>query len=285
MIKTAISFEFFPPKTDKGAQDLEQTALALAAVDPIYMTVTYGAGGSTRDGTLKTVTRLQDITKIPMASHLTFCSTPKADLDAYIDALWNADIKHIIALRGDLPAGKTHADFIGDQYYQFTSDFVEALRARHDFDISVGAYPEKHPDAPSLAMDIEALKKKCDAGATRAITQFFFDNDIYYRFIEQTQAAGIRTPIVPGMLPIGDFVKMQRFAATCNTTVPDWLHEAFARVEGDAEGAKSLAIDLLAKQMEDLAKNGVRHLHLYSMNRSDLCLAALDACGITGQRK
>ena len=172
--RPTFSFEFFPPKSEKAASDLDQTARDLAGLGPSYMTVTYGAGGSTRDGTLQTLTHLARLTGIPMGAHLTFCATKKEDLEDYTDRLWNAGIYHLVALRGDLPAGKTMADFSGPEFYHFTSDFVEALKARHPFEISVGAYPEKHPDAPTLSLDIEALRKKCAAGATRAITQFFF---------------------------------------------------------------------------------------------------------------
>lgn len=280
MAKTSVSFEFFPPKTERGAADLDQVAQELAAAKPLYMTVTYGAGGSTRTGTLDALIRIGKNTGVKMGSHLTFCSTVKDDLHSYIDQLWENDIKHIVALRGDLPPGKTLADFIGDEYYQFTSDFVEAIRSRHPFEISVGAYPEKHPDAPSIAMDIEALRKKCEAGATRAITQFFFDNDIYYSFVERTQQAGIKTPIVPGLLPIADFPKMLKFAATCHTTVPIWLHEKFAGLEFDQDTTRSLAIDVLSRQMDDLMRNGVRHLHIYTLNKSDITLAALKNVGL-----
>lgn len=273
--KTSVSFEFFPPKTPPAAAALEDTANALAAVKPLYMTVTYGAGGSTRDGTLQTLQKLTRSTNIPMGSHLTFCATRKPDLDQYVDQLWDNNIKHIVALRGDLPPGKSLADFIGDDYFQFTSDFVEYLRKKHPFEISVGAYPEKHPDAPSLAMDIEALRKKCDAGATRAITQFFFDNDIYYNFLEQTKAAGIHTPIIPGLLPVADFTKMLKFADMCKASVPRWMHEALAHLDPSSTAFTDRAADILAEQVKDLVSHGVRHIHFYTLNRADITLEAL----------
>lgn len=274
-----FSFEFFPPKTEKSVIDLDQAAVELAALEPSFMTVTYGAGGSTRDGTYETVTRLHGLTTVPMAAHLTFCGTPKSELDGYIDKLWEAGIHHVIALRGDLPVGKSMADYTGPEFYHYTSDFVEALLKRHPFEISVGAYPEKHPDAPSLALDIEALKKKCAAGATRAITQIFFSNEIYYSFLEQTAKAGIVTPIVPGLLPIIDFAKAQRFADTCHATIPHQLHTKFDGLEGD--DVRKAAIDVLAAQIDDLKAHGINHFHFYTLNKSDLSIAACKAAGLT----
>lgn len=278
-LKETFSFEFFPPKTEKSVTDLDQVAVELGALNPSYMTVTYGAGGSTRDGTYDTVTRLHGLTTVPMAAHLTFCGTPKDELNLYIDKLWNAGIHHVIALRGDLPPGKSMANYTGPEFYHYTSDFVEALLERHPFEISVGAYPEKHPDAPSLALDIEALKKKCAAGATRAITQIFFSNDIFYKFMEQTAKAGITTPIVPGLLPIIDFARARKFADTCHATLPHTLHAKFEGLEGD--DVRKAAIEVLAAQIEDLKANGVDHFHFYTLNKSDLSIAACKAAGLT----
>ena len=280
MATPTFSFEFFPPKTPQSEADLSLTAAALAAVNPRYMTVTYGAGGTTRTGTLKTVTRIAEETGIPMAAHLTFCATPKSELDGYIDLLWEAGIHHLVALRGDLPPGKSMADYTGDEYYHYTSDFVEALLARHPFEISVGAYPEKHPDAPSLALDIEALRKKCNAGATRAITQFFFDNETYYRFLDLTNKAGITTPIIPGLLPIADYARVERFASVCNASIPHAYQKLFAAVEEKPDEIQKLATDLLTKQVEDLIQHGVPHIHFYTLNRSEICLAACKATGL-----
>lgn len=276
----SFSFEFFPPKSEKSVTDLDQAAIALAELGPRYMTVTYGAGGSTRDGTYDTVTRLKRLTNMPMAAHLTFCGTPKDELNLFIDKLWNANIRHVVALRGDLPAGKSMADYTGPEYFHYTSDFVEALLRRHPFEISVGAYPEKHPDAPSLALDIEALKKKCAAGATRAITQLFFSNDIFYRFLDQTEKAGITTEIVPGLLPIADFAKVQKFAATCRASIPHILHDRFAGLEDKPDDARKIAEEVLTEQIEDLARHGVRHFHFYTLNKAELCIAACKAAGL-----
>lgn len=278
--QTSFSFEFFPPKSDKAAIELNEAAQVLAALKPAYLTVTYGAGGSTRDGTLETVTRLGKLTGLPMASHLTFCATPKAELDTYIDMLWDAGIKHLVALRGDLPAGKSMADYTGPEFYHYTSDFVEALKRRHPFEISVGAYPEKHPDAPSLALDIEALRKKCAAGATQAITQFFFDPGVYYRFMDEVARAGITTPIYPGLLPISDYAKVQKFAAACRASIPHALHESFSKYTDRPDDARKLASDFLIQQIEDLKRHGVKHIHFYALNRADLCVTACKATGL-----
>jgi methylenetetrahydrofolate reductase (NADPH) len=279
MNRPTISFEFFPPKTEKAAETLWEAVPQLAAFDPLYMTVTYGAGGSTRDGTVDTITRMARETKIPMAAHLTFINTPKSQLREFTSALWAAGIKHIVALRGDMPQGLQWPLDPDQEYFQFTSDFVEGLKGWHDFEISVGCYPEKHPDAPDMKADIQALKLKCDAGADRAITQFFFDNEIFYRFRDECAKAGITTPIVPGLLPIYDFKSMTGFAARCQASVPDWLLAKFAGLEDKPEEALKVASDLLAQQSLDLAAAGVEHIHYYTMNKSPITLAAAKALG------
>jgi len=278
MSTPTISFEFFPPKNEEVAAHLWDAMPQLAELDPKYMTVTYGAGGSTKDGTLETLRRaIGENPDIPFASHLTFLSTKKADLEAYIEELWNIGVKAIVALRGDLPKGTKFEDFEGNEYYKWTSDFVEVLKAHHPFEIIVGAYPEKHPDAPSLEADIEALKKKCDAGADRATTQFFFDNDVYYRFVDQCEKAGITTPINPGLIPIYDFKSLCGFAARCQAGIPDWLHEKFEGLEDNPEEAQKIATDLLVEQSLDLAANGIPHIHYYSMNKAPITVAACKA--------
>ncbi len=270
-----FSFEFFPPKTEELAEKLWPEVTKLMSLNPKYMTVTYGAGGSTKEGTVSALRHIIAMTKIPMASHLTFLSTTKADLDDYIARLWDAGVKHIIALRGDLPKGTSFDDFTGDEYYDYTSNFITALKSKHDFEISVGAYPEKHPDAPDLNADIAALKLKCDAGADRAITQFFFENDVYYRFVEQCEKAGITTPICPGLLPVHDFKGMCGFAKKCEASVPAWMHDKFAHLSG--EDARKAGLELLVSQTEDLKKNGIDHIHFYTMNKADMTTQAVQA--------
>lgn len=279
MSKPTFSFEFFPPKTEKAAEILWEAVPELASLGPKFMTVTYGAGGTTREGTVDTIARMKDETGLPIGSHLTFINTPKDQLHEYTSALWAAGIKHIVALRGDMP-GDLHWPLDADaEYFQYTSDFVEGLKKWHDFEISVGCYPEKHPDAPSLEADIRALKLKCDAGADRAITQFFFDNAVYYEFIEACGKAGIKTPVVPGLLPIHDFKSMCGFAKRCQASVPDWLYERFAGLEEKPEEARKVALDLLVSQTEDLAQNGAAHIHYYTLNKSDITKQAVEALG------
>ncbi len=269
-----ISFEFFPPKSDDGRQALVDTARVLNGFNPRFMTVTYGAGGSTRENTLATVMAVREgIVNCPVATHMTYINTPRKDIYTAADFLWKSGIRHIVALRGDMPADLSWPLDPDKEYFQFTSHFVVALKARHDFEISVGAYPEKHPDAADMKTDIEALRKKCLAGANRAITQFFFTNDNYYRFLDETAKAGITTPIVPGILPIGNYAKMLSFAKTCHAQVPDWLQVKFAGK--DETDHPKFALDILMTQVDDLRKNGISHFHFYTLNKADLVAAAL----------
>ena len=272
-----ISFEYFPPKTEKADEALWKAMDSLSKLDPLFMTVTYGAGGSTRDGTFTTLKKARDKYGIPLASHLTFINTTKDEMYAVADQLWAEDIKHIIALRGDMPDDLQWPLDNDDNYFQYTSDFVAGLAGRHPFEISVGCYPEKHPDAASMEDDLRALKLKCDAGAARAITQFFFDNDVFYNFAEQCAKAGITTPIVPGLLPIHDYKSMCNFAKRCQASVPDWLHGKFEDVS--AEDAHKIAVDLLVGQSEDLAMNGVEHIHYYTLNKANITTEACTALG------
>ncbi len=274
---TSYSFEYFPPKTEKAGEMLWSAFPELVALKPKYMTVTFGAGGTTRDGTIQTISKMMDQTKIPIGSHLTYINTTKDELYGYVDGLWKKGIKHIIALRGDIPAGQEAPPEPGAEYFRYTSDFVEGLVARHPFEISVGAYPEKHPDAKSLDDDIQALKLKCEAGSTRAITQFFFDNEVYYKFVERCRKAGITAPICPGLLPVHDFTKMLTFAERCQAGVPQWMHEKFAGTEGKPEEAKKIAIDMLVNQSLDLKANGVDHIHYYTLNKADITKEACEA--------
>lgn len=262
------SFEFFPPKTDAAAAALDSVAAHLAALEPEYFTVTYGAGGSTRDGTLATAARIQGATGVPVAAHLTYMTTPRDALMAYAAALADAGIRRVVALRGDLPEGKAYRDFAGPGYFQSTPEFIEALRAAHGFDILVAAYPEMHPDAASPQADLATLAEKCAAAGpgAAAITQFFFDNAPYWNLAARARAAGITAPIVPGLLPVTDFAGMTRFAARCQASVPGWLQGALAE-RGPAA--------VLAEQIRALAEGGVEHVHVYTLNRADVVEAAI----------
>ncbi|PCI97089.1 MAG: methylenetetrahydrofolate reductase [NAD(P)H] [Alphaproteobacteria bacterium] len=277
MSKATFSFEFFPPKTDKTTELLFKAIEDLKALNPKFMTVTYGAGGSTRDKTLQIIKRMIADTDIPTASHLTYINSPRKEMYALADELWENGVHHIVALRGDMPADLEWPLDPDAEYFQYTSHFVAALKARQDFEISVGAYPEKHPDADSMDKDVEALMKKVDAGANRAITQFFFDNNVYYEFLEHCEKANIKAPIVPGLLPIHDFKSMCGFAGRCQASVPKWLHERFSGLEDKPEDARKVALDLLVGQSEDLVKNGVEHIHYYTLNKSDITTQAVEA--------
>lgn len=266
MTKPTISFEFFPAKTSDGHESLLKTGEILSKLNPLYLTVTYGAGGSTREGTVKTILDMRKKTSAPIAAHLTFINTPIDDLKSYADDLWDQGIHHIIALRGDMPSDLQWPLDPDKDYFQFTSNFVEALKSWHDFEVTVGAYPEKHPDSPSLALDMIALQKKCEAGADRAISQFFFDNQVFLTFAEVCKHMLIAAPIVPGLLPIHDFQSMRAFAEKCNTTVPPWLHARFE----NCSKPKQTAIDTLYEQAKDLIDHGVPHLHFYTLNKADI---------------
>ncbi len=254
-------------------------AHALALLNPAFMTVTYGAGGSTRDGTVDTVRAVREKTGIKTAAHLTYINTPITELEDYVRTLWDSGIRHIVALRGDMPADLSWPLDPDADYYQFTSDFVAGLKRVRDFEISVGAYPEKHPDSPSLDADIVALKRKQEAGADRAITQFFFDNDVYFAFAETAQAQDVTIPIVPGLLPIADFEKMLRFADTCQAGVPDWLRDKFAAMP-DPDDRLKLAADILTEQVAALAAGGVPHIHFYTLNKAHLTAQAVCNAGL-----
>ncbi len=275
-----VSFEFFPPNSDKGEGSFWPRVDRLAGYRPAFMTMTYGAGGSARDRTVDLAIQLYKRTGIPSAAHLTCIATPKKELHRIADKLWDNGIRHIVALRGDLSSGMLRPDLSDNDYFHYTSDFVQGLKAWHPFEISVGAYPEKHPDAPDLSADIEALRKKCEAGADRAITQFFFDNNLFYKFRDELVRAGIHTTLIPGILPIVDYDKMLRFARTCQATVPPGLMEKFEKVKDNPEAMKVLSADIVTAQVMDLASEDVRHLHFYTLNQSSLVIKACEALGL-----
>lgn len=268
MNKPTISFEFFPPKTPQGEESLLETVRTLATLNPSFMTVTFGAGGSTREGTLETLKAIRGVTDIPLACHLTFISITRAEIKAYLDRLWAMGVRHIVALRGDIPSDLQWPLDPDLDYYQYTSDFVESIKAHKPFEISIGAYPDKHPDAPDPAADILALKKKCAAGADRAITQFFFDHDRYAAFLKDVENAGIRTPVVPGMFPIGNYQNMLKFAQRCGAHVPAPIRQKFEGAPEDRHSA--IAEELLQWQIDDLTARGAGHFHFYTLNKADM---------------
>lgn len=274
-----VSFEFFPPKTPESDAALSDVSSKLATLQPKFMTVTYGAGGTTRAKTHETAVAMQRATGIPIAAHLTCVGAAKSEIDAVADAFWKDGIRHIIALRGDMPGGAPYVPH--PEGYPYTSFLIEGLKKLHNFEISVAAYPEKHPDATSLDADIDALKKKIDAGADRAISQFFFEPVTFLRFVEKARARGITQPIVPGILPIHNFSQVVKFAAQCGTKIPDHLYNTFKALDQDPETRKLVSAITAAEQCKVLHAMGVRHFHFYTLNKADLVYAV---CHMLGMR-
>ena len=279
-----VSFEFFPPKTAEMETSLWESVERLAPLCPHFVSVTYGAGGSTRERTHATVKRILAETMLTPAAHLTCVGSSRADVDAVIAAYAEAGVRHIVALRGDPPGG------VGERYaphpggYRNAADLVSGIRRIADIEVSVSAYPEKHPDSPSVAADIDMLKAKVDAGATRAITQFFFENGLYFRYLDRVRAAGIDIPIVPGILPVQNFKQTRNFAARTGASVPDWLAERFDGLDDDPATRKLIAAAVAAEQVIDLLDRGVSEFHFYTMNRADLVYAICHLLGLRPDR-
>lgn len=268
-----VSFEFFPTKTDEAESRFWESLQRLAPLSPRFVSVTYGAGGSTRERTLRMVSRITEKTGIAGAAHLTCVGASRDEVNEVVRNYADAGVKSIVALRGD-PQGGIGTKFVPhEDGYQNAAELVAGIRAIGDFDISVAAYPEKHPESADWDADIDNLKRKIDAGANRAITQMFFDNDDYWRFVERTTKAGITAPIVPGIQPIHNFKQISGFAQRCGTSVPVWLEERFAGLEDDAETHALVATAVAAEQVTELVDHGVTELHFYTMNRSSLVFA------------
>lgn len=274
-----VSFEFFPPKTAEMEEKLWACITRLATLEPAYVSVTYGAGGTTRERTHATVVRLRTETALEPAAHLTCVGATRAEIDAIAERYWTAGVRHIVALRGDPPEGSTHYQ-PHPGGYAYACDLVAGLKRVADFEISVAAYPEMHPEAPSAQFDIENLKRKIDAGATRAITQFFFDVDIFFRFLDRCQAAGINVPIIPGILPVTNFGQVVRFAKQCGAAVPAWMGELFAGLDSDPETRRLIAASVAIEQCRALHAGGVKQFHFYTLNRADLAFAICHVLGV-----
>jgi len=274
-----VSFEFFPPLTKEMEVTLWKAVQRLKGLGPRFVSVTYGADGSTRDRTHADVKRIVTETDLTAAPHLTCIGASRGEIDDIARKYWDMGIRYLVALRGDPVQGANgYTPHPGG--YAYASDLVTGLKKVADFDISVAAYPEVHPEAPNPLFDLENLKRKIDAGASRAITQFFFDTDVYLRFRDLTAAAGIETAIVPGILPITRFPQLQRFAEQCGATVPDWLHERFAGLEDDAETRQMIAASVAIEQVRRLQAEGVNEFHFYTLNRSELTYAICHALGV-----
>lgn len=274
-----VSFEFFPPRTPEMEAALWRAVTRLAPLQPSFVSVTYGAGGTTRERTHATVRRLLEETTLEPAAHLTCVGATRDEVDEIARAYWALGVRHIVALRGDPPAdGGRYEPHPGG--YARGVDLVEGLRRVADFQVTVPAFPEGHPEAPNAAFDLDVLKRKVDAGATRAITQFFFDNGVYYRFLDRCLAAGITIPIIPGIMPVTNFVQMRLFAEKAGAWVPSWLGRHFEGLEEDAETRKLVAATVAAEQVSDLFDSGVRDFHFYTLNRADLSYAICHLLGV-----
>lgn len=275
----SVSFEFFPPNTEAAAESLWAAIKRLEPLDPDYVSVTYGAGGTTRERTHATVMRILNETSMAPAAHLTCVKATRGEIDDIARAYWDGGVKHLVALRGDAPDGAgSYVPHPGG--YAYASDLVAGLKKVADFEISVAAYPETHPEAKSAEADLDNLKRKIDAGATRAITQFFFDPGIFLRFRDRAAAAGITVPIVPGIIPVTNFKQTAKFAAMCKTWVPDWMHALFDGLDDDAETRKLVAATVAAQQCRVLHAHGVSAFHFYTMNKADLCYAICHLMGV-----
>ncbi|MFQ5913747.1 MAG: methylenetetrahydrofolate reductase [Nitrospinota bacterium] len=275
-----VSFEFFPPKTEKMERTLWESIKRLEPLQPRFVSVTYGAGGSTRERTHATVRRILTETTLEPAAHLTCVGATRGEMDETARSYWEIGIRHIVALRGDPPEGaKKYVPHPGG--YAYAADLVAGLKRVADFEVSVAAYPETHPEALSPEADIENLKTKIDAGATRAITQYFFDVELYLRFVDRVRAAGITVSIVPGILPVHNFAQVVRFSSICGATVPRWLAELFEGLDNDPVTHNLVAATVAAEQCRRLQAEGVNEFHFYTLNRADLTYAI---CHILGLR-
>lgn len=275
-----VSFEFFPPKTPEMEETLWASIKRLAPLGPHFVSVTYGAGGSTRERTHATVKRLVEETSLAPAAHLTCVSATREEVNEVVRAYWEAGVRHIVALRGDPAEGIGAAFRPHPGGYEGSPELVAGIRAIADFEVSVSAYPEKHPESVSIDADIELLKRKVDAGASRAITQFFFDNDVYFRYLDKVRARGIDIPIVPGILPVQNFKQAANFAARAGASVPAWLANRFDGLDNDVETRRLIAAAVAAEQVIDLVDRGVTDLHFYTMNRADLVYAICRLLGL-----
>ncbi len=274
-----VSFEFFPPNTEKMNQTLWKSIERLAALQPRFVSVTYGADGSTRERTHAAVERIASQTSLTAAPHLTCIGANRAEIDDIAREYWDMGIRHLVALRGDPPTDVTGYE-PHPNGYSYAADLVAGLRKVADFDISVAAYPEVHPEATNAIADLDNLRRKLDAGATRAITQFFFDVDKFLRFRDLCTAAGIESSIVPGILPITRFPQLQRFAEQCGASVPEWLSQRFAGLEDDAETRQMIAASVAIEQVRKLQAEGISEFHFYTLNRSELTFAICHALGV-----
>lgn len=277
-----VSFEFFPPKSDEAEANLWSAIRRLEPLNPAFVSVTYGAGGSTRERTHRTVQRIISETTLRPAAHLTCVEASRDEADEVIEGYKAIGVDHIVALRGDPPGG----DGIGGAYapradgYANATELSRAISRVGGFDITVGAYPEKHPESPSIDHDIDVLKAKVDAGATRAVTQFFFDIEAFLRFRDRVRAAGVTIPLIPGIMPVSNFKGLSRMSAACGTSIPDWLAAHFDGLDDDPETRKLLAASIAAETCARLQEEGFSDFHFYTLNRAELVYAICRVLGV-----
>ncbi len=274
-----ISFEFFPPNTEAMEEQLWQVIRRLEPLQPEFVSVTYGAGGSTRERTHRTVLRILEETNLTPAAHLTCVGAERAEIDAIAQQYWDEGVRHIVALRGDPPEGQdSYTPHPGG--YAYAEDLVTGLTAIGDFDLSVAAYPDVHPEAPSAEADLDFLKRKVDAGANRVITQYFFEPETYLRFRDKAVAAGIDVPIVAGIMPVTNFKQVQQFSAGCGAVVPDWLGRHFEGLDDDMATRRLVASAIVAEQCRQLIAADVHEFHFYTLNRAELTAGICHLLGI-----
>ncbi|WOJ89332.1 methylenetetrahydrofolate reductase [NAD(P)H] [Methylocapsa polymorpha] len=279
-----VSFEFFPPATEAMEATLWESISRLAPLGPTFVSVTYGAGGSTRERTHATVARIVKETSVKPAAHLTCVNAARDEIDAIVRGYWDAGVRHIVALRGDPQQGQVPgatAKFCPHPAgYPNSTALVAGIKEIADFEISVSAYPERHPESPSVDADIDVLQAKIDAGASRAITQFFFENECYLRYVDKVRARGIDIPIVPGIVPVQSFKQTANFAKRAGATVPQWLADRFEGLDDDPQTRRLVAATVAAEQVLDLVDHGIREFHFYTMNRADLVYAICHLLGL-----
>jgi methylenetetrahydrofolate reductase (NADPH) len=271
------SFEFFPPKSDAGRQRLAKTVQKLAPLRPSFVSVTFGAGGSTREGSFQTASEIIRTTNLDVTPHLSCIGSTRDQIAALLDMYRAIGVKRVVALRGDVP----EADAQLPRAFAYANELVEFIREYGGFEISVGAYPEFHPEAPSPEIDVANFVRKVEAGATEAITQYFYSNDAYYRFLDWIRRLGLEIPIVPGIMPLTDFAQVERFSKFCGADIPAWIRKRMHALEGDVRGQEELGIELATRQAEELLRNGAPGLHFYTLNRAEPTLRIWHSLGFS----
>jgi methylenetetrahydrofolate reductase (NADPH) len=273
-----VSFEFFPPKSPVMGDQLWASVRALEPLHPQFVSVTYGAGGTTRDSTFATVRRIVQETSLHPAAHLTCVGHSRGEIDDLLRLYWDAGIRHIVALRGDAPTGEIYQPH--PQGYAYAADLIAGIKRIGAFEVSVAAYPETHPQALSSDADLDNLKRKFDAGADRALTQYFFNNHVFLTFIDRARRAGIDSAIIPGILPVTGYAQTVKFSGMCGASVPDWLHDLFGGLDDDPETRKLIAAMVATEQCRALMAEGIDQFHFYTLNRADLILGICRRMGL-----